>query len=203
MDRQQLEIITKQSRIFMPYAVERMDELRTKNKRVAHYSSAENILSIIGSKSMWMRNTRCMADYSEVEIGYGMLHHFFQQPLNRDAFYQALNAVSPNLAEESIDLFNQWWVDIRFNTYVCSVSEHEDSENGHGRLSMWRAFGQGNTARAAVVMRVPPDGSVEGLHISFSPVAYFGQAKSRGSFGGSFRTSGTIGITLPVWIEIG
>jgi hypothetical protein len=28
-----------------------------------------------------------------------------------------------------------------------------------------------------MVMRVPPDGTVEGLHISLSPVAYFGQAE--------------------------
>jgi hypothetical protein len=46
-------------------------------KRFVHYSSAENIFKIISSKTMWLRNTRGMADYSEVELGYGMLHNVF------------------------------------------------------------------------------------------------------------------------------
>jgi hypothetical protein len=125
---------------------------------------------------MWLRNTRCMADYSEVELGYAMLHKFFQQAHNRDTFYKAVNACSPNLAEDSIALFDQWWADIRFNTYICSISEHEDSEDGHGRLSMWRAFSQ-STSRAAMVMRLPADGSAEGLRVMLSPVAYFGEAE--------------------------
>src|SRR6202030_2201419 len=88
---------------------------------------------------------------------------------------KALNACAANLAEESISFFDQWWTDIRFNTYICSISEHEDSEDGHGRLSMWRAFGQ--SSRAAMVMRLPQEGSAEGLHVTLSPVAYFGQAE--------------------------
>jgi hypothetical protein len=125
---------------------------------------------------MWLRNTRCMADYSEVELGYGMLHKFFRQEHNRDAFFKAVNACSANLAEDSITLFNQWWADIRFNTYICSISEHENSEDDHGRLSMWRAFGQ-SASRAAMIMRLPPEGSAEGLRVMLSPVAYFGEAE--------------------------
>jgi hypothetical protein len=121
-----------------------------------------------------MRNTH-MADYSEIELGYGMLSKFFLQDLNRDGFFKALNACSANLAQEAIALFNHWWADIRFNTFICSISEHEDSEDGHGRLSMWRAFGQ-SPSRAAMVMRLPADDSVQGLHVLFSPVAYFGPA---------------------------
>jgi hypothetical protein len=94
---------------------------------------------------------------------------------NRDAFYKAVNACGANLAEDSIALFDQWWADIRFNTYICSISEHEDSEDGHGRLSMWRAFGQ-STSRAAMVMRLPEEGAAEALHVMLSPVAYFGEA---------------------------
>jgi hypothetical protein len=121
-----------------------------------------------------MRNTRCMADYSEVELGYGMLSNFFFRDHNRDAFYKALDACSENVAQESIALFNHWWADIRFNTYICSISEHENNEDDHGRLSMWRAFGQ-STSRAAMVMQLPADDSVQGLRVLFSPVAYFDQ----------------------------
>ena len=46
------------------------------------------------------------------------------------------------------------------------------SEDSHGRLSMWRAFG-GNTARVAFVLKVPyQSGISEVLPIMFSPVGY-------------------------------
>src|ERR1700730_16349310 len=176
MDPQELETARKLGSIFMPYATGRIAEIRATGKRFAHYSSAENIFKIISSKTLWLRNTRCMADYSEVQLGFGLLHKFFQQGLNKDAFYKALYACSANLAVESIALFDQWWDDIRFNTYICSISEHEDSEDGHGRLSMWRAFGQ-SASRAAMIMRVPPDVTAEGLRVMLSPVAYFGEAE--------------------------
>lgn len=66
---------------------------------------------------------------------------------------------------------------IKFNTYICSISEHEDDEDKHGRLSMWRAFGQQSSARAAVVMKIPEMGMAEGLHVLLSPVAYFEYAE--------------------------
>jgi hypothetical protein len=176
MDAHELETIKKLTGIFMPFATSKLAQIRGANKRVVHYSSAENILKIVTSKTMWLRNTRCMVDYSEVELGYGMLQKFFQQPAKKEAFFKAVNACSQNLAEESIALFDQWWADIRFNTYICSISEHEDSEDLHGRLSMWRAFGQSPT-RAAMVMRLPEDGAAEGLHVMLSPVAYFDEAE--------------------------
>ena len=142
MDEQQIETNKRLAAIFMPYAWAQLTRVRESGKRFVHYSSAENIYKIISSQTMWMRNTKCMADYSEVELGYGMLQRFFHEDHNMRAFRDACNAVSDNLAEESIALFDQWWADIRFNTYICSISEHEDSEDGHGRLSMWRAFGQ-------------------------------------------------------------
>jgi hypothetical protein len=160
----------------MPYAANKLEILRATNKRVVHYSSAENILKIISSQTMWLRNTKCMSDYSEVELGFGMLQKFFHQPHNRCAFVKAVNACSANLAEESLALFDHWLGDLRFNTYVCSISEHEDKEDGHGRLSMWRAFGR-SVNGAGMIMRVPEEGTAQGLHVILSPVAYFGQAE--------------------------
>jgi len=88
------------------------------------------------------------------------------------AFTSALDACVPNAAQEAINHFNQWWNDIRFDTYVTSISEHDDSEDLHGRLSMWRAFG-GNIVRVALVFKVPrfSQGSLA-LNLLFSPVAY-------------------------------
>ena len=121
---------------------------------------------------MWMRNTNCMADYREVQHGFEILNKFFSDKPKTDAFVAALDACVPGAARESIDLFNRLWNDIRLNTFITSVSEHDDAEDLHGRLSMWRAFGM-STARVAVVFKVPKvSAGALALLFIFSPVAY-------------------------------
>src|SRR5260370_5625734 len=120
-----------------------------------------------------MRNTMCMADYSEVVHGYNMLQKFLlaSEPRKKQ-FCDELDATWPNVAKEAINLFNQWWANIRFSTYIVSISEHDDEEDLHGRLSMWRAFG-GNAVRVAVVLRLPwYSPAPEVLNLMISPVAY-------------------------------
>jgi hypothetical protein len=69
-------------------------------------------------------------------------------------------------------MFNESWRNIQFNTYISSISEHQDSEDQHGRLSMWRAFG-GKGSRVGIVLKIPTisQGSLA-LNLLFSPVAY-------------------------------
>jgi len=116
-----------------------------------------------------------MSDYREVQHGFELLDRFFSDESKKHAFVTALDACSPNSAEEAINLFNQWWNDTQFNTYIASVSEHDDEEDLHGRLSMWRAFG-GITARVAIVFSVPwfSDGALA-LNLSLNPVAYLNE----------------------------
>jgi hypothetical protein len=72
-----------------------------------------------------------------------------------------------------LPIINQWWNDIRFSTYITSISEHDDSEDFHGRLSMWRAFGGSNVARVALVLKLPKNAlASQELRIMVSPVAY-------------------------------
>jgi len=170
------ELMQQLVSIFMPHAKGRLDAIHAAKKRMIHYTSAENLFKIISSKTMWMRNTNCMSDYSEVEHGYQLLWQFFEQENQRKLLYDALNNCQAGVAEEAIRLFDQWWQNIRFNTFITSISEHEDNEDGHGRLSMWRGFGR-TTARAAIVLRLPQPGSAEGLQVMLSPVAYFGYAE--------------------------
>ena len=164
--------------IFTPYAKRQREKFYTEKgalraaARFVHYTTAEGALKIIGSKRVWMRNTTCMADYREVQHGFEMLQRFFGDATRKKQLYDALNAVSQNLAEEAVGLFDQWWANIRFGTYITSISEHDEKEDLHGRLSMWRAFG-GNTARVAIVMNIPwlSPGSAA-LNLMVSPVAY-------------------------------
>jgi Protein of unknown function (DUF2971) len=179
---EQVRIALRLESIFMPQAKRQRDsayaQLRPGKEtgddllRFVHYTSAEAALAIIRSKRMWMRNTTCMADYREVQHGFDILNKFFSDTVKTTAFISALDACVPNAAQEAIELFNQRWNDIRFSTYVASISEHDAREDSHGRLSMWRAFG-GKAVRVALVFKVPhfSQGALA-LNLLFSPVAY-------------------------------
>jgi hypothetical protein len=163
--------------IFTPYAKTQREAAYTgqdgrTSARFVHYTSAAAAIRIIQSKRMWMRNTTCMADYSEVQHGIAMLRAFLSNESHRASLIAALDDVSPNLAIDALTLFEQWQTTITFSTYIASISEHDDQEDLHGRLSMWRAFG-GNTARVAIVVRVPSfSNAPTKLNVLFSPVAY-------------------------------
>ena len=120
MDADDFAIAKQIVGIFMPKAQERLNALHGRGKRVVHYTSAENVLRIITSKQLWMRNTNCMADYSEVMHGHSMLRMFFHR--FHGSFSAVLHSCHPGLADEAIQLFDQWWDNIRLNTYICSIS---------------------------------------------------------------------------------
>jgi hypothetical protein len=174
---EQLELALRLESIFMPYAQKQRLELygdksSQAQARFVHYTSAEAALSIIKSKRIWMRNTNCMSDYREVQHGFDILSKFFADNAKRGSFMAALDDCAPGVAKQAIDAFNQSWNNIRFNTYITAISEHDNEEDSYGRLSMWRAFG-GNTARVGIVFNVPSfsQGSLA-LNLLFSPVAY-------------------------------
>ena len=111
--------------------------------------------------------------FREIQHGYDILNKVFSVNANLGRFHATLDACVPNAAAEAFTLFNQWWNDIRFSTYITSISEHDDNEDFHGRLSMWRAFGGGNVARVALVLRLPKTAlASQELRIMVSPVAY-------------------------------
>ena len=161
----------------MPHARKQRDALYAAEPdgfapRFVHYTSAENALSIIRTKRLWMRNASCMADYREVHHGFDILAKFFSDKPRLDAFTSALDQCAMGAAMEAINLFNGWWNDIRDHTYISSISEHMAREDNHGRLSMWRAFGN-NSARVGLVVRIPNfSGGAAALNLMFSPVAY-------------------------------
>jgi hypothetical protein len=62
------------------------------------------------------------------------------------------------------------------NTYITSLSEHDDAEDLNGRLSMWRAFGGNNVPRVALILNVPKySGGAEMLNVIFSPISYLSE----------------------------
>jgi hypothetical protein len=84
-----------------------------------------------------------------------------------------LNECSAGLAEEAFARFDQGWPSTQLQTYITSISEHDDREDLHGRLSMWRAFGN-STARVGIIVKLDVDyGKNLSLGAILSPVGYF------------------------------
>jgi hypothetical protein len=165
---EQYELVKRLSAIFMPYASARLAEVEKRQGRFVHYTSAESALKIITSKSMWMRNTWCMNDYTEVEHGIRTLREHAKTKELVDAFRSL-----PEVGEQALNLYNAWENDTKFGTFITSISEHADSEDAHGRLSMWRAVA-GSGPRVALVLRLPfTPASGELGKLILSPVAYF------------------------------
>ncbi|MFX6945320.1 hypothetical protein ABTH53_19890, partial [Acinetobacter baumannii] len=52
-----------------------------------------------------------------------------------------LDRIQPGLRDDLAKLFDGHTDAFRVGTFITSLSEHADSEDEYGRLSMWRAYG--------------------------------------------------------------
>ena len=172
---EQEEFILKLSAVFLPHNRMRRAKAIENGGRFVHYTTAENALKIIESKRVWLRNTNCMNDYSEVQHGHESLNTFFKHSGNRSAFCDALDRCHDGVAEEALQLYDDWLKDTKLNTYVACVSEHRASEDSHGRLSMWRGFAHSTTGVALVIKLPIAPLTAHTLGIVLSPAFYWTQ----------------------------
>ena len=154
IDKEMNEALEK---IFMPYAHNRQRQLAATGERLVHYTTADGTVKILRSKSLWLRNALVMHDFSEIQHGHNRLLHCLGADRRGERFANALNACAPNIAGEVARLFDSFWYQTRTQTYIACLSEHDAAEDTHGRLSMWRAFGQ-QSIGIALVFKVPPAG---------------------------------------------
>lgn len=160
--------------IFMPHAVQAQSKFKSSIGRLAHYTTAQSAIEIIRSKSIWLRNSRHMADFSEIEHGFDMLRDYFHRDSkkNLNRYFEAFSSISKEGGKAAIEKFDANWEKTRLSTYITCFSEHAESEDVNGRLSLWRAFGQGESSVALVLRGLPKEGPFP-LGVFFSPVAYF------------------------------
>ena len=116
-----------------------------------------------------------MNDFTEVEHGFEYLCKFFSNDEFKRAFYDALDGCGEGIAQNTLDLFDVWWNSIRTNTYITCISEHDAKEDNDGRLSMWRAYGQGSVGVAVVMNGAVFGSSTDVLRAYTSPVSYLTQ----------------------------
>jgi hypothetical protein len=129
--------------IFYPEFQKQAEQLRSGSLRLVHYTSADAAFSIIKTKETWLRNSRCMNDFMEVEHGIECIRKAMDGKLG-DRFTRLISALFPGTFESLDELLTGWIPHFRSSTYITSVSEHPPTEDRYGRLSMWRAYGGDN-----------------------------------------------------------
>nr|WP_082490273.1 DUF2971 domain-containing protein [Methylobacterium sp. Leaf122] len=166
--------------IFFPYASGRQRDLELRRGRFVHYTTASVAVSIIQNKQVWMRNASTMNDFMEVEYGYRCLNYAYDSDAGVK-FKNILDALNPGWRPGVENLFNGWLQSFRSGTYLSCISEHMDSEDTFGRLSMWRAYG-GETGIAIVMNNRPFVTPSDALGAYTSPVAYMSPDQFKAEF---------------------
>jgi Protein of unknown function (DUF2971) len=159
--------------VLSPNLIEEGRKLKDGESQLVHYTTAENAMNIIKHRQFWLRNVRCMNDYSEVQHGIGLLIKVFGGAENEriERLCQLLDQVAPGSARTAIDNFNTWIPRLPDITFIGCLSQTE-SEEETGRLSMWRAYSAPSTGVALVLDKAPFVAETDALKAYSLPVAY-------------------------------
>lgn len=159
--------------VMQPEMIAEVEKLRNAENRLVHYTSAENAMNIIKSQTFWLRNVRCMNDYSEVQHGIQMLLKVFGENENarRERLVRALDQVVDGAARAAIAEFDQWIPTLPDTTFIGCLSQW-DNDDQHGRLSMWRAYTATGAGVALILNSDPFLAETDALQAYSLPVAY-------------------------------
>ena len=125
--------------VFYPYAFEQVGRAQARGTRFVHYTNADAAMNILKSKEIWMRNASCMNDYTEVTHGLECLSAAYHGNAG-NRIKSELNKLFDGISGQIESLFDGWQSTLETDTYLTCLSEHVDSEDEYGRLSMWRAY---------------------------------------------------------------
>ncbi|WP_165790696.1 DUF2971 domain-containing protein [Pleomorphomonas carboxyditropha] len=182
------EDIFKMRDIFLPHEARRRNALLASGTNLIHYTSAAAAVEIIGKKKVWMRNLRCMNDFSEVDHGISLMQRSLRPPVESEAesglraVFRAVDSVFPDTSGAAIKWFDDNVFRLSNKTYITCLSEHAPNELEHGRLSMWRSY-TSNQVGVGLVINPMPLYSVTTSYGAFSsPVYYFTDIELRDVF---------------------
>lgn len=149
--------------IFSSSLAQRLKSLINQEGLVAHYTTAENGISILSNESLWLRSASLMNDFSEIDHGCSCLRYALRsncgarlERLVDNIFPGAWDNIFSRI-QDAISLSRNF-------TYITSLSEHYPHEE-HGRLSMWRAYG----------------GQRAGVALLFDPYAFYKRSNFMGA----------------------
>lgn len=156
-------------KLMLSHFIERYEDLK-RGKRLVHYTSAEAAIRIIAGRQLWLRNAQVMNDFSEIQHGISCIHAGW----NTDGGKQLqtmLDSIEPGFREQFANLFDRTADSLKQDTYIASLSEHCDSEDSYGRLSMWRAYG-GRSGVALVLNNTAFTTNTYPMRVFSIPVLY-------------------------------
>lgn len=174
--------------IFSPHEGRLRRDLLANERRLIHYTSADNAMSIIRGNQIWMKNIRLMNDFREVDHGFDLLRKAYTPPVDTTpeiglhAVKRSLDDLFPGLMDETIGLFDMWFDTMRQNTHIVCLSEHDLEEDDLGRLSMWRAYGSGRIGVGLVINPLPLYLVAADFGAFSSPVYYCDEKEIMGLF---------------------
>mgnify|MGYP003576301530 CR=1 FL=1 len=179
MDEKQLEALVGAT--LFQYQQSKLAQINAEARSFVHYTTTEAALSIISNQEIWLRNSSVMNDYSEIKHGEDCLRFcLVEDDHARERAKSAFNAIGDGLYDKIVHGFFEAAPLRRAFTYLLSISEHGplivkpgviDEESLFGRLSMWRAYGQGGVA--LIFKKEPIVETVsEGIDAYSSPVFY-------------------------------
>lgn len=167
-------------RLFCPHWMEKTVNLHFSNLKLIHYTAMETTLKIADKREVWLRNVRCMNDFSEVQWGARLVESFFDSD-EAALFWKTLEKLQPGIREKIAKSYRGWVQDFINNTFVFCVSEHNPTTHPIGRLSMWRAYAQTNGC--ALVLNAKPFYQVsDALGAYAFPVCYKSAEEAAGMF---------------------
>lgn len=138
--------------------------------RLVHYTSADAAYKILTGRQIWLRNAPLMNDFSEIAHGLRCVLAAWESPGGK-ALQEMLERIRSGLRNELAELFDGHAENLRYDTYLTSLSEHSDHEDNLGRLSMWRAYG-GTTGVALILNSTPFVISTDAMKVYSAPVTY-------------------------------
>lgn len=164
--------IVKLFSIFMPTTFERRFAIKDYS-RFVHYTTAANLFRILDKEEVWFRNARCMNDHRDIENGMVQLQQWNNDAERNAPLIRALEACIPGVWKDGLRKYHHWLPNLRSQSYVLSVAEHDPDENETGRLALWRAYEKGVVGVAVVVSVAPFMRMTDALKAYPSPVAYW------------------------------
>lgn len=159
--------------------------------RFAHYTSRDVVEKIIcgdeqGKRYLWLRNSRLMNDFSEVEWGQDCLQYTLKNWRMHERFKRVLNVINKDLYDRIKASLESEANHLGDNAFLLSLTLHNQSEALTGKLSMWRAYGlsRGGENACLVFNTAPFLNRQTAFETVLSPVMYGGKAEFADEFEG-------------------
>jgi hypothetical protein len=185
------------AKIVYPELLKKLISNFNSGSKFVHYTSLPNIISMISKREIWMRKVTVMNDFRETQYGIDLLMECYHSKKGQE-FRKLMAKRFGSDWEKFEDIFNHWDKNSRQNTYISCFSEHHDSEDNIGRLSMWRAYGK-NAGVALVIKPDPFHRDVGEVGPRTVPVFYMNDSQFSKEF---FSMCGRIQRSVPKLTEV-